>query len=940
MLQKNIDILKGIEGLKLVAYPDPYSKLGNICRGSNISIYNNGYKAVTNWHDYNGTPWTIGYGHTSKVKSGDRITEPQADKFLLEDIRERELYINLVSQYWKDRTENQRDAFTILYFNGVSKTDMLHFIGKIYQNRFDRLRVEHIWTNFYVTAKGQRSKGLYDRRVKEVLIYYQDNELLSYIPPQTESEAPIKKDLRTEEQKQVQEEKIKSQRAIRYLITTDITIDEFLKNTKSLLPNISKSDFLKFKPEKSSNADQIYSIYSQEEKEDNTIKNKYSQFDLDYIKANTSIFLPLSELQVELYLTKGKNLFIDDKKDLPVYFSDKQKELEQDPNYVRVERLYQFGDIDISTIEENCQVWLYVKSIDKLLDISSFVNSLTISKTDIGQFSIDLLPIEITINRESNDIEAIFISSSRGREYLNDYQVKQIDGTLNLSFYEKYCQQNDCVFIRFEKLRLEEDVNVTKFGSHQIEVSKVDIPSQVFDMIGLVDNISSSVNFESTDYSVSISGRDLMKTLVEDGAYLIDLTFAKGAENMMFFLGDAQDKSFKRNFVTNGGFEYLFKEFFDPLDTYMGFIVNQLSNVGWTGDNDLFNYYPLDERPQKTRIDTSTEQDYLNNVEVNGVWKISHIKVDPKLSDRRVVDASFIDTDGTLYEQFKKVCQSPFVEFWGDTYGSQFNYIARQQPFDLDGMTKIVDGGFYIEIEPQDTFQINLGWEDEFYSWIQFYPNNQAFSNDQYWLSASFPVIYFDKYVEHFGNHRYEIQDNYVSGKSVDVVDGKENKENMAIGLFRDLKYVIETIAVLPFTRKGTIVINGDRRIRKGSFVYLQATKEICYVDAVTNSVSFSNNSINRTTILSVKRCMKKQWILGGYGKAGNTGFETQQFVSYFNIVNSQMIQDELIERFKYMENLEKKNTVVKTTKQIKVDFGVNKDVFDFFLQRRQMDVI
>lgn len=931
MLPENKQKLKEMEGSikklgqpELYAYPDPNSKLYKTCQKNNVSPYREGYKAITNWQDLNGYPWTIGYGHTrdniktynsKRVNPGDIITQTQADKLLDEDVKYWEHVVDVNSKYFA-KSDNQRDAFTIFaYQQGGGRVNTL--MSDVYANLSDYKKIVEIWIWYTQYDKGVRNEGSFNRRKKELQIYFGNAPF---------EITPGIKIVKTEEQKQVQEEKIKSQRAVRYLITTDITIDEFLKNTKSLLPNISKLDFLKFKPEKSSNADQIYSIYSQEEKDTN--KTKYSQFDLDYIKANTSIFLPLSELQVELYLTKGKNLFIDDKKDLPVYFSDKQKELEQDPNYVRAERLYQFGDVDISTIEENCQVWLYVKSIDKLLDISSFVNSLTISKTDIGQFSIDLLPIEISINRESNDIEAIFISSTNGREYLNDYQVKQIDGTLNLSFYEKYCQQNDCVFIRFEKLQLEEDVNVTKFGSHQIEVSKVDIPSQIFDMIGLVDNISSNVNFESTDYSVSISGRDLMKTLVEDGAYLIDLTFAKGAENMMFFLGDAQDKSFKRNFVTNGGFEYLFKEFFDPLDTYMGFIVNQLSNVGWTGDNDLFNYYPLDERPQKPRIDISTEQDYLNNVEVNGVWKISHIKVDPKLSDRRVVDASFIDTDGTLYEQFKKVCQSPFVEFWGDTYGSQFNYIARQQPFDLDGMTKIVDGGFYIEIEPQDTFQINLGWEDEFYSWIQFYPNNQAFSNDQYWLSASFPVIYFDKYVEHFGNHRYEIQDNYVSGKSVDVVDGKENKENMAIGLFRDLKYVIETISVLPFTRKGTIVINGDRRIKKGSFVYLKATDEICYVDAVTNSVSFSNNSINRTTILSVKRCMKKLYISGVEGN------------SYFNVVNSQMITNELIDRFKYMEELEKKNTVVKTTKQIKVDFGVNKDVFDFFLQRRQMDVI
>lgn len=918
MLPENKEILKTWEGNppQLYAYPNVGSQLYNQCVKNKVSHLNRGYRSISGWGTYYAEPWTIGYGHAVGVKEGDVITKKKADELLDSDIKIHEIAVQrILLKFNAEFSQNQIDAFTIFHFGfQYADTYTENLITSIVNNR-TRKNIESSWRR-YIFSGGQAIPGLLNRRNAELNVYFKDVPLVLLEEQQKQEQ----------NNQQIQEEKVKSQRAIRYLIATDITVDEFLKNTKSLLPNISKTDFLKFKPENNSNADQIYSIYSQEEKDTN--KAKYSQFDLDYIKANTSIFLPLSELQVELYLTKGKNLFIDDKKDLPVYFSDKQKELEQDPNYVRVERLYQFGDIDISTIEENCQVWMYVKSIDKLLDISSFVNTLTISKTDIGQFSIDLLPIEISINRESNDIEAVFISSSRGREYLNDYQVKQIDGTLNLSFYEKYCQQNDCVFIRFEKLQLEEDINVTKFGSHQIEVSKVDIPSQIFDMIGLVDNISSSVNFENTDYSVSISGRDLMKTLVEDGAYLIDLTFAKGAENMMFFLGDAQDKSFKRNFVTNGGFEYLFKEFFDPLDTYMGFIVNQLSNVGWTGDNDLFNYYPLDEKPQKTRIDMSTEQDYLNNVEVNGVWKISHIKVDPKLSDRRVVDASFIDTDGTLYEQFKKVCQTPFVEFWGDTYCSQFNYIARQQPFDLDGMTKIVDGGFYIEIEPQDTFQINLGWEDEFYSWIQFYPNNQAFSNDQYWLSASFPVIYFDKYVEHFGNHRYEIQDNYVSGKSVDVVDGKENKENMAIGLFRDLKYVIETIAVLPFTRKGTIVINGDRRIRKGSFVHLKATDEICYVDAVTNSVSFSNNSINRTTILSVKRCMKKLYI---HGVEGN---------SYFNVVNSQMITNELIERFKYMEELEKKNTVTKTTKQIKVDFGVNKDIFDFFLQRRQMDVI
>ena len=881
---------------------------------------NSGQPLLEAYNDGFGT-WTIGWGHTSKVKQGDKITLAQAEKYFQADVKEWENVVR-INNFNKFTDKNKLDALTMFAFNkGYTVIKLMFRIKE--DSSYES--VARVWRSYDI-VKGKHSVGLLNRRNKELEVFFKSDALQIQ-----EGQKIIKKE--EAKQEQIQEEKSKSIRFLSYTITSGTTVDEFLSNNQSLLPKTSKSDFLKFKPNNKTNADQIYSKYTSEEKANN--KDSYSQFELNDIKVNTTVFLPVSELQEQLYITGGSKLFLDQNQSLSAYFVEKQVELQQDVGYVKVERLYQFGDVDVSTIEENCQVWIYVKAIDKLLDISSFVNTLTISKTDIGQFSIDLLPIEISINRESNDIEAVFISSTNGREYLNDYRVKKIEGTLNLSFYEKYCQQNDCIFIRFEKLQLEEDVNVTKFGSHQIEVSKVDIPSQIFDMIGLVDNISSSVNFENTDYSISISGRDLMKTLVEDGSYLIDLTFAKGAENMMFFLGDSQDKYFKRNFVTNGAFEYLFKEYFDPLDTYMGFIVNQLSNVGWTGDNDLFNYYPLDERPQKARIGISNEERYLENVEQNGVWKISHIKVDPKLKDRRVIDASFIDQDGTLYEQFKKVCQTPFVEFWGDTYGSQFDYIARQQPFSKKEMDDVLNTeGLVIDIEPQDTFQINLGWEDEFYSWIQFIPNGRAFNDDPYWLTAAFPIIYFDKYVEHFGNHRYDVQDNYVSGKSVDVLDGKENKENIAIGLFNDLKYIIETVSVLPFTRKGTIVINGDRRIKKGSFVRLKATGEICYVDAVTNSVGFSNNSINRTTILSVKRCMMEDYI----GTTSNQIPNSVSF-SYFNIVNSEMIVTELIDRFNAMEDLQRKS-VVSTTQQTKVDFGVNERVFDFFLQRRQMDIL
>lgn len=930
MLKENIEVLKTWEGNppQFYAYPNVGSALYNQCIKNNVSYLNRGYRSISGWGTYYAEPWTIGYGHANGVKEGDYINQKQADKFLADDIKSHEISVQrILLKFAAVFTQNEIDAFVIFHFsfkNADTYTENL--IRSIVNNR-TRTNIENTWRQ-YIFSGGQPIKGLLNRRNAELEVYFKDTP--SVLIDQTEQD-------REQQKEQTRQDNV---RAIQYTVYDTISIDKFLKNTKSLIPNVNKQDFLKFKPKDRTNADQIFSKYSQEEQNNQSIKDKYSKFDLDEIKQNTTIYLPVSELQEQLYLIGGKNVFIEGNQSLPAYLVDEQVKLLQDPKYVKLEKIYSQGDIDIQTIEENCQVWIYVKSIDKLLDISSFVLSLTTSKTDIGQFSIELTPIQIEVNRESNDIEAIFISSTNGREYLNNFEIKRVDGLLNVSFFEKYCQQNDAVFIRFEKLQLEEDINVTKFGSHQIEVSKQSIPDQIFDMIGLVDSVSSGVNFESTDYSISISGRDYTKALVEDGSYLMDLTFAKGSENMFFYLGDSQDKSFKRNFVSNGAFEYLFKEFHDPINTYMGFIVNQLSNIGWTGDNDLFNYYPKDKLAQKNKIGISNEQFYLDNIEQNGIWKISHIKVDPKLNDRRVVDAAFIDEDGTLYEQFKKVCQSPFVEFWGDTYSSQFNYIARQQPFDLDGMDDVLNTDkLVIDVETADTFQMNLQWEDEFYSWIQFYPHNLAFSNDIYWLAAAFPIVYFDKYVEHFGNHRYQVYDNYVSGRAVDTSDGKEAKENIAYGLFRDLKYVIETISVLPFTRKGTIVINGDRRIKKGSFVYLKATKEVFYVEGVSNSVSFSNNSINRTTVLSVKRGMKKDWILAGKGETPDKKFKSKFFISYFNIVNSDMIVNQLIDRFNYVEGLKKSN-IVTTTQQVKVDFGVNEDVFNFFLQRRQMDII
>lgn len=737
-------------------------------------------------------------------------------------------------------------------------------------------------------------------------------------------------------------------RSIKFLIDSLTTVDEFLSTRSSLVSGMTKHQFLGFRDQNGiSNNEFIYSLYPEPFKSNSAITRLYLDSNLSTIFPGTTISIPISNYSEELVYIGGKNLFLNQDQALKVYFTEEDKKLKADPLYVKLESLSREGSNNsIQLVEENCQVLIYVKSIDKLIDISPFINSLTTSKSDVGSFNINLNPIEIALDRDSDSVMGVFISKNNKKEYLNQYEIKDLNGIINFSFFEKYCQQNDAVFIRFEKLQLEEGNEIEKFGSHNIEVDRKSIPSQVFDMIGLVDSVSSIVNGETTDYSINISGRDLMKVLIEDGSYLMDIIYSRGAENTFYFMGDENDTYFKRNYANNGAFEYLFKEYLDPIKTYMGFIINQLSNIGWTGENDLFDYYPESDKSKKYDIAIQDRERYLKEIDINGVWKIIHLKIDPSLEDRRVVDGSFIDQDGTLYEQFKKVCQDPFVEFWGDTYGSQFNLIARQQPFDKKGMKEILETPEYIiDVETKDTYQVSLGWETEFYSWFQFFPNNEIFGNDKFFLSSVFPIVYLEEYVKNFGNHRKVIQDNYVFGSSLDTVQGKENKESLAKGLFNDLKYVIERDSVLPFTRRGTILINGDRRIKRGSFIRLKATGEICYVDAVSNTITFNKNSINRQTVLNVSRCMFEQYLIGIGSKdvdfrdpknAIDEYGTVSPWFNYYDIVNTDVLVRDLFLRYEGLVGTES----IEQTTLITTKFGVNREVFDFFLKRKQMDIV
>ena len=131
--QNGIDLIEQFEGCKLEAYLCPANK------------------------------WTIGYGHTSGVKKGDKITSRQAEDFLRSDLEKFENAINNLVTV--ELNQNQFDALVSFVFNiGINafkQSTMLKFINNghfpLAAGQFDR----------WIKSNGKVLEGLVKRRKAE-----------------------------------------------------------------------------------------------------------------------------------------------------------------------------------------------------------------------------------------------------------------------------------------------------------------------------------------------------------------------------------------------------------------------------------------------------------------------------------------------------------------------------------------------------------------------------------------------------------------------------------------------------------------------------------------------------------------------------------------------------------------------------------------------------
>ena len=112
--------------------------------------------------------WTIGYGHTRGVKSGDVIDKAQGERFLVQDLQTAEREVN---SHGLIINQNQLDALVSFVFNvGVGNFSRSTLLRKLKVNTNDASISYELSRWKY--AGGKVLPGLVKRRKEEAELYF------------------------------------------------------------------------------------------------------------------------------------------------------------------------------------------------------------------------------------------------------------------------------------------------------------------------------------------------------------------------------------------------------------------------------------------------------------------------------------------------------------------------------------------------------------------------------------------------------------------------------------------------------------------------------------------------------------------------------------------------------------------------------------------------
>ena len=309
----------------------------------------------------------------------------------------------------------------------------------------------------------------------------------------------------------------------------------------------------------------------------------------------------------------------------------------------------------------------------------------------------------------------------------------------------------------------------------------------------------------------------------------------------------------------------------DPAPYLYGYALEDSKNGGFVPNKKvLFKDNPdfssqLDEKAtelknEKVKVD-------VNERYASGIWQIIKTVIDPEVADKQINDATISMMQGSLFNFFEKVIQKPFVEFFGDTYGDQYYFIVRKPPFTEKAFKSL----FTINIQDDKVFSEELSFDNEhIYSWYQLTPNGN-YIGGQDLIFQYLAAVYFPEYGEIWGSKPLTIVTNYITFI-------KESGDIQLQAALQDLKFLIDIHSYLPFTRKGTITIQHNRKIKKGMRILYEPTDEYFYVDSVSHTINSNSGIIDATTTLQVSRGMKRKYV--------DVDIKHDETLSYFNLIN------------------------------------------------------
>ena len=307
-----------------------------------------------------------------------------------------------------------------------------------------------------------------------------------------------------------------------------------------------------------------------------------------------------------------------------------------------------------------------------------------------------------------------------------------------------------------------------------------------------------------------------------------------------------------------------------------------------------------------------------------GIWQITKLVVDSSVENKQVLDSGISTQQGSLLNFFRKVCQEPLVEFMGDTFGNQYYWIVRKPPFDQEGYNRMMELTM-IELSEDEIMDVSLEWNNQgIYSWYRYIPYADVLGIPE--ATLFMPAVFFPEYAAVWGSKPLCLESNYYNyvfaGQvNNDKPENKANGDRIIRNALRDFKYLIESNAYNPFTRRGTITIVGDRRIKRGTLVQY-TSGEVFYVDAVTNTYEVTETGTIRTTVLSVSKGIWPAYIQGK--KAYGDSAHHSKTYSYFNIIDFGEDFD--------IEKIDQTNWQAAISK-----WRVDVEVFNFFMSKQQV---